>query len=382
MPRIYLDHNASTPLRPEVLEAMLPYLSGRAGNPSSLHTWGREGRAAVEGARASVAAALGCSAAEVCFTGGGTEAINWALKGVARGRWRGRRIVTTQIEHRAVLRVCAELERQGCEVVRVGVDAQGIVDPEEVRRAVHEGTLLISAMHANNETGSMQPVRAIGELAWERGVPFHVDAVQTFGKLPVRVDEVCADLVSISGHKINGPQGVGALYVRGGMDLEPLIHGGGQEGGRRGGTENVAGIVGLGRAVEICAAQAAVLPRPVRALRDRLEQGLLAGLDGVQRNGHPEWRLDNTANLSFRGVDSRDLVLGLDLCGIAAASGSACAAQEPGPSHVLLAMGAGPQRASSAVRFSLGWGNTPKEVEEALERIVEVVERLRRRPGL
>lgn len=382
MSRIYFDHNATTPLRPEVLQAMQPYLAERLGNPSSLHAWGREARAAVEAARATVAGTLRCAPEEVCFTGGGTEAINWALKGVHSGRGAGGRIVTTQIEHKAVLRVCAWLERQGCTVARVGVDAHGVVDAAEVAGAVDDRTVLISVMHANNETGSLQPVCAIGQLAWERGIPFHVDAVQTAGKVPVHVDEVCADLVSISGHKVNGPKGVGALYVRRGMALEPLVHGGGQERGQRGGTENVAGIVGLGRALELCAAEAAAAPRPVQALRDRLEQGLLERLDGLRLNGHPTRRLDNTLNLSFAGVDSEDLVLGLDLCGIAAASGSACAAEEREPSHVLLAMGLEAHHAQSAVRFSLGWGNTEEQVDEALRLIPGVVERLRRRSSL
>lgn len=378
MRRIYFDHNATTPLRPEVLEAMLPYLTEKIGNASSLHRWGREAREGIEKARLAVARGLGCSPEEVHFTSGGTEADNWAIKGVARSQGRrGRRLVTTAIEHYAVLQSCQYLERQGFEVVYVPVDGFGVVDPDDVAQALNDQTILVSVMHANNETGSLQPVEEIGALAWERGIPFHVDAVQTFGKVPVQVDRLNADLVSISAHKINGPKGVGALYVRRGMVLEPLTHGGGHEAGQRAGTENVAGIVGMGRAVELAQAEMAEEEIRLGRLRDRLEEGVLTSLDGVKVNGHPRLRLANTSNLSFRGVESEDLIMGLDLLGVAVASGSACASGEAEPSHVLLAMGLEPDLAASAIRFSLGWGNTEAEVEQVVQILPKLVRRLR-----
>ncbi|MFA6107953.1 MAG: cysteine desulfurase family protein [Candidatus Latescibacterota bacterium] len=383
MPGIYLDHNATTPVRPEVLETMLPYLTERIGNPSSLHRWGREAREGIEGARASVARLLGCAPAEIHFTSGGTEADNWAIKGVAAaaGR-RGQRLVTTRIEHPAVLGACRYLERRGFEVVYLPVDALGVVDPTEVARAVDERTVLISVMHANNETGVLQPVAEIGALAWERGVPLHVDAVQSLGKVAVEVDRLSADLVAVSAHKIGGPKGVGALYVRSGMELESLAHGGGHEHGRRAGTENVAGIVGMGRAAELLLAELVTTRIALARLRDRLEQGVLATVDGVRVNGHPILRLPNTTNLSFAGVDSQDLVKGFDLLGVAAASGSACASDDPSPSHVLVAMGLGPREAAGAVRFSLGRQNTEAEVDRVLGLLPELVARLRRLPAL
>jgi len=378
MTRIYFDHNATTPLRPEVLEAMMPYLMEKCGNASSAHGWGQEARAAVEEARTAVAGALRCAPEEVCFTGGGTEADNWALKGVAlaAGR-RGKRIVTSAVEHHAVWHTCQHLERQGFEVVYVPVDEHGVVDPDDVAQALNDETILISVMHANNETGSLQPAAEIGALAWERGIPFHVDAVQTFGKLPVWVDELNADLVSLSAHKINGPKGTGVLYVRQGMEIDPLMHGGGHEAGRRAGTENVAGIVGMGKATELRMAEMETAPGEWRRLRDRLEAGIVARLGDVKVNGHPQRRLVNTLNVVFRGVEAEGVVLGLDLKGVAAGSGSACTSGETQPSHVLLAMGLEPRLAANAVRFSLGWENTEEEVDYALEALPDIVGRLR-----
>ena len=378
MSRIYLDHNATTPVRPEVLEAMMPYLTEKIGNPSSLHGWGQEARAGMEGARAALAGALRCDPEEVHFTSGGTEADNWAIKGVAAAsRRRGGRIVTTAIEHYAVLQTCQHLAQRGYEVVYIPVDEGGIVDPGEVAQAVNDETALISVMHANNETGSIQPVEEIGSLAWERGIPFHVDAVQTFGKLPVKVDELNADLVSVSAHKINGPKGIGALYIREGMEIEALAHGGGHEWKRRAGTENVPGIVGMGKAVELRMAEMERMEPEMRRLRDRLEEGLVEGLDNVRVNGHPTLRLANTSNLSFGGIESEGIVLGLDLQGVAAASGSACASGETEPSHVLRAMGVESRLATGAVRFSLGWGNSEEQVDCVLQVLPKIVRRLR-----
>ena len=376
MSRIYFDHNATTPLRPQVLEAMMPYLTSAVGNASSIHGYGREARSAVEAARKILAGALGCRADEVYFTSGGTEADNWALEGIARSR-RGRRIVTSAVEHHAVLHTCHHLEQRGYEVIYVPVDEFGVVDVDAVAAAVDENTALVSILHANNETGTIQPVAEIGRLAREKGVPLHVDAVQSFGKLDLRVDEMNADLVSVSAHKINGPKGTGALYVRSGLEIEPWSRGGGQERGLRTGTENVAGIAGLGRAVQLRLEEGKALEKETGVLRDRLQQGLLERVEEVRVNGHPRLRLANTLNLSFRRVEAEAILLDLDLKGVAASSGSACAEGAPEPSHVLLAMGLAPRLASGSVRFSLGWGNTAAEVDYVVEIAPGIVRRLR-----
>lgn len=375
---VYLDHNATTPVRPEVRESMAPFLEAELGNPSSLHARGRSAREGIEQARKSVAAALGCSPAEVYFTAGGTESVNWALKGAAAvHRGAHCRIITTAIEHYAVLRVCSYLERQGVDVVRVPVEPSGIVDPDVVAAAVDERTILISVMHANNETGCVQPVAEIGEIAWRRGIPLHVDAVQSLGRETVRVDSLSADLVSVSAHKVNGPKGVGALFVRRGMALDPLLHGGGQERGQRSGTENVAGIVGFGHAVRLKLDRSGDADIQIRGLRDALETGICEGIPDVRLNGHRQRRLANTANLSFPGVSSESLVRALDRCGIAVASGSACATEESEPSHVLLAMGCDRACADAAVRFSLGWGNTRADIDHVLAVLPDLVAELR-----
>jgi cysteine desulfurase len=312
----------------------------------------------------------------VCFTSGGTEADTWALTGIARLRGAGR-IVTTAIEHAAVWRTCEYLAGQGYEVVSVPVDGRGVVDLEAMARAIAGGAALVSAMHANNETGVLQPVAAIGRLARQQGVPFHVDAVQSFGRVPVRVDELGADLLSVSAHKLGGPRGIGALYIRPGTTLAPLIHGGPQEGGRRGGTENVAGIVGFGRACGLAAAGLDPEAARLSALRDRLEAGVLSALDRVRVNGPPAARLPNTASLCLTGAGSEAVLLGLDLAGVAASAGSACTSGEGTPSRVLLAMGLAPRLAASAMRFSLGWTTAAADVDYALEVLPGIVRRLR-----
>ncbi len=378
MTRIYFDHNATTPLRPQVLEAMMPFLTSSVGNASSIHGYGREARIAVEAARDILARALGCRPPEVYFTSGGTEADNWAIEGIARSRrGRGRRIVTSSVEHHAVLHTCRHLEQRGYEVIYAPVDAYGVVDLDAVEAAIDEDTVLVSVMHANNETGTVQPLAEIGRLARQKGVPLHLDAVQSFGKLDLRVDELNADLVSVSAHKINGPKGTGALYVRSGMEIEPWSRGGGQEGGLRTGTENVAGIVGLGRAVQLRLEEGKALEEEAGVLRDRLQQGLLQRVEDVRVNGHPRRRLANTLNLAFQGVEAEAILLDLDLKGVAASSGSACAEGAPEPSHVLLAMGLAPRQASGSVRFSLGWGNTAAEVDYVVEIAPGIVRRLR-----
>ena len=375
MAGIYFDHNATTPVRPEVLEIMLPYMTELMGNASSIHRVGQEARAGIEGAREIIARALGCGASEVYFTSGGTEADNWALRGVAARR--GGRIVTTRIEHHAVWHMCEYLEKQGREVVYLPVDEYGVVNPDDVRAVLDDDTALVSVMHANNETGSVQPIGEIGALTRARGIPLHVDAVQSFGKIAFSVDEWNADLVSLSAHKINGPKGVGALYIRAGMEIEAQSYGGGHERQMRAGTENVAGIVGFGRAAELRLDEGERLEEEVGALRQRLERGIVAALEDVKVNGHPQRRLGNTLNVSFHGIEAEAVVLGLDLEGIAVGSGSACSSGTTEPSHVLLAMGLESRQAASAVRFSLGWGNTAAEVDSVLGVLPGIIGRLR-----
>ena len=373
---IYFDHNATTPLRPEVLALMQRYLAEEFGNPSSLHSFGQRAKAGLEEARGRLANGLGCAPEEVHFTSGGTEADNWALLGSALPH-RGGRIVTTAIEHHAVLHTCRYLEGLGFEVCQVRPDARGRIDPGAVGALLNERTILVSIMHANNETGVLQPVEEIGRLARQQGVPLHVDAVQSFGKVLVQVDQLGADLVAVSAHKLNGPKGVGALYVRRGTRLKNWTHGGGHEGGRRAGTENVAGIAGFGLAAELTLAEQATRQRQLGWLRDRLEAGILAKLAGVEINGQGAPRLANTLNLSIAGVQSEALLLGLDLEGVAVSSGSACSAGGEAPSHVLLAMGLERKRAAGALRFSLGWGSSEAEVDRVVAPLPGLVSRLR-----
>ncbi len=374
---IYLDHNATTPIHPRVLEVMLPFLEGACGNPSSIHSIGIQARQGIEEARASLATALACAPEEIHFTSGGTEADNWAIKGLNATRARCR-IVTSAIEHHAVLHTCQFLESMGHEVVYVPVDTHGVLDLEALETSLDGGdTSLLSIMHANNETGSLQPVEEAGRMARERGIPFHVDAVQTFGKLLVHPSKFNADAVSVSAHKINGPKGVGALYVRAGTTIEALMHGGDHEGGLRAGTENVASIVGFGRAVELTRRELGQAPKHWGRLRDRLESGLSAALDDIVIHGHGGARLANTSSIAFTGVESEAVVMGLDLAGIAVSSGSACASGSTDPSHVLLAMGLEPRLAASSVRFSIGYSNDQEEIDRVIGIVPEVVTRLR-----
>ena len=372
---VYLDHAATTPVDPRVLQAMMPFFSEHPGNASSLHAFGQEARRAVDQARAEVAAAVGARPAEVVFTSGATESDNLAVLGVAFAS-RGRHILTSAIEHHAVLEACHVLEAQGYAVTRVPVDARGVVDPDDVRRALRPDTVLVSVMAANNEIGTLQPVAEIGRLTRERQIPFHSDATQLVGAMPVDVDELGVDLLSLSAHKRYGPKGVGALYIRPGVPLMPLQRGGSHERGRRGGTENVPGIVGLGAALRIAVREMAEEHRRVTALRDRLMRGALA-LPGAQLNGDPGRRLANNVNLSFDGTDSQSLVMGLDLHGVAASAGSACSSGSMEPSHVLVALGLAPQRAASAVRLTLGRTTSDADISYALDALRDVVDRLR-----
>jgi cysteine desulfurase len=367
---IYLDYNATTPLDPVVVEAMTATLRENFGNPSSSHAYGIRAREAVELARAQVAALLGCAPDEVVFTGGGSESDNHALKGVAEAhRDRGDHIITSQVEHPAVLNTCRWLERQGFRVTYLPVDRYGQVDPDDVARAITPKTILISIMHAQNEVGTIQPIAAIGEIARAHGVLFHTDAAQSVGKIPTRVDELKVDLLTVAGHKLYGPKGVGALFVRRGTKLAPFIHGAGHEAGRRAGTENVAGIVGLGEAGRIAGENLDETAARLQSLRDRLYQGLTTDVEGVYLNGHPTQRLPNTLNLSFEGLDGNTLLVALPE--IAASTGSACHAGNTEPSAVLLAMGVPPALALGAVRFSLGRWTTAEEVNQVVSLLAE-----------
>lgn len=378
MNRIYLDHAATTPADPRVVEAMLPYWSGRFGNPSSIHSLGLETRKAVAEAREKVALLIGAGSGEIIFTSGGTEADNLAVKGVAAANaQRGRHIVTTGIEHHAVEGSCRYLEGQGFRVSFVGVDRYGMVDPREIEAAVTDQTILISVMHANNEVGTVQPIEEIGRMARSRGICFHTDAVQTAGHTPVNVDELGVDLLAISGHKLYGPKGVGVLYVRQGTRIAPLIHGGGQERGLRSSTENVPGIVGLGRAAEIAGAEMAAEAEHVTRLRDRLADGLLQRIPQVRLNGHPVRRLPNNVNVSVASVEGEALAVSLDQEGIAASTGSACSSETMEASHVLRAMGVPVELARGSVRFSLGRDTTEADIDHVMEAFPRIVGKLR-----
>jgi len=375
MRRVYLDNNATTPVLPEVLETMRPYFGERFGNASSIHHHGQETRAAVEDARASVAALLGCRESEVVFTSGGTEGDNLAIAGLANS---GDHVITSSVEHHAVIHACKHLEEAGCEVTFLPVDGQGLVAPEDVRRALRPNTKLISIMMANNETGVLQPVEEIGKIAAEADVFFHTDAVQAAGKVAIDVKRIGCDALSISGHKMHAPQGVGALYVRKGTHIRPLFYGGRHERSRRAGTENVPGIVALGKAAEL-ALQAFERgeDKKMTALRDRLQQGIVSQVDEVGVNGNGAPRVPNTTNVYFDHIEGEALVIALDLKGLAVSTGAACSSGAIEPSHVLTAMGLRGDRARASIRFSLGKQNTAEDVDFALALVPETVARLR-----
>jgi cysteine desulfurase len=378
---IYLDHAATTPVDPAVLEAMLPYLRGMYGNPSSVYGPGREARAAIDAARDGVAAALGCQAREVIFTSGGSESDNLAIRGVAiRNRERGNHLVCSQVEHHAVLHTCQDLERAGFEVTYLPVDALGRVDPADLRDALRPETVLVSIMTGNNEVGTVQPVREMAAITHEHSSAyFHTDAVQAFGKLPVKVDDLGADLLTISAHKIHGPKGIGALYVRMGTRIQPLITGGGHERNRRAGTENVAGIAGLAAAVHLAEANRERDAGLMRAARDRLIEGFGTRLPDARLTGDPTERLPHHASFVIPGVEGDALLMRLDRAGVYASSGSACTSGSLEPSHVLLAMGISPAEALTSLRLTVGKNTTAAEVDEALDLIVTNVNALRER---
>jgi len=377
MRRVYLDNNATTPVLPEVLEAMRPYFAEQFGNASSIHHHGQQARAAVERARGSVAELLGCRAAEVVFTSGGTEADNLALFGLIDVE-KGDHVITSTIEHHAVLHSAKRLAELGCDVTYVPVDGQGRVDPEDIRRALRPNTNLISVMMANNETGVLQPVGEIGKLAAEADVYFHTDAVQAAGKVPLEVERIGCDLLSLSGHKMHAPQGIGALFVRKGTLLRPLLYGGSHERSRRAGTENVPGIVGLGKAAELAvAALAGGEMERLGALRDRIQRTVLESIEATGVNGEGAPRVPTTTNLYFEFIEGEAMVIALDLKGVAAATGAACSSGATEPSHVLTAMGLRPERARGSLRLSLGKQNTSEDVDFALSVLPDVVARLR-----
>jgi cysteine desulfurase len=375
---IYLDYNSTTPVDRAVLDAMLPYFADNFGNASSIHSSGQRGRSAVDAARDSVAALIGAKTAEIVFTSGGTEADNLALFGsVVASNHSRKHIITTAIEHHAVLNAAQALEKQGIDVTYVPVGASGIVDPQDVRRALRPETILISVMHANNELGTIQPIEEIGRIAAEADVYFHCDAVQSAGKLPLDVNRLGVDLLSISAHKIYGPKGVGALYVRAGTPLEPQFHGGHHERDRRPGTENVPGIVGFGKAAELARVRLTADSARIESLRDRLEEMLLNSLASVHVNGDHSRRIPNTTNLAFTAAGGEALVIALDLQGVACSTGAACSSGAVEPSHVLLAIGLSPDEARSSLRFSLGRTTTAAEIDRAVDIIPPTVERLR-----
>jgi cysteine desulfurase len=376
MRRVYLDHNASTPVHPEVLAAMLPYFAEQYGNPSSIHGFGREARDAVEAARDEIARFLRVAPEEIVFTSGGTESDNLAIKGVAHARATGH-IVTSAVEHHAVLRTCQALERSGYAVTYLPVDATGLVDPDAVRRAIRPDTILITIMFANSEVGTIMPMAEIGRVAREHAIPFHTDGVQAFGKIPFDVTELGIGLLSCSSHKIYGPKGLGALYIRKGTKMVSIQHGGDHERRRRAGTENVPAIVGFGKAVAVRARDMHEEARRVRRLRDRLWDGVRDRVPEVRLNGHPTERLPGTVNLSFRGVEAESLILALDLKGIGASAGSACTSGSLEPSYVVTAMGVPTEWALGALRCSLGRSTSDEDIDYVLETLPAAVGRIR-----
>ncbi|WAM32460.1 cysteine desulfurase NifS [Caldicellulosiruptor naganoensis] len=375
---IYFDHAATTPLKKEVLEEMMPYLTEQYGNPSTIYKLGREAKKVIELARERVAKALNAEVQEIFFTSGGTESDNWALKGVAfANRDKGKHIITTTIEHHAVLHPLKYLEGLGFEVTYVPVEPNGIVDPQKVKEAIRDDTILISVMLANNEIGTIQPVKEIARIAKERGIIVHTDAVQAIGQIPVDVKDLDVDLLSLSAHKFYGPKGVGALYIKKGTKIHPFSHGGAQERNRRAGTENVAGIVGLGKAIELATANLTEYASRLQKLRDKLIDGVLSKIDYVRLNGDRYNRLPSNANFSFEFIEGESLLLMLDMKGIAASSGSACTSGSLDPSHVLLAIGLEHEVAHGSLRITLGEDNTEEDIDYLLEVLPEIVSRLR-----
>ena len=376
--RIYMDHAATTYVKPEVLDAMTPYFTEHFGNPSSIHSFARETKKAIDHAREQVANAIGATPSEIFFTSGATESDNWALRGMAyQHKNKGNHIITTAIEHHAMLHTCQALEKEGFEVTYLEVDENGLVTPEQVKNAITDKTILVSVMFANNEIGTIEPIEQIGAVCKEKGVVFHTDAVQAFGAVPIDVNKMNIDLLSITGHKLYGPKGTGALYIRKGVILKNLIEGGAQERGKRPGTENIAGIVGLGKAAELANEHMEENAARLTALRDKLIDGILQQIPETRLNGHRTKRLPNNVNICFRYIEGESLLLLLDRAGIAASSGSACTSGSLDPSHVLLAIGLPHEIAHGSLRLTLGACTTEEDVLYTIETLKTIVERLR-----
>lgn len=375
---IYLDHAATTATRPEVVEAMLPYFTESFGNPSSVYGFSNKSKDAIATARDTIAKSLNADSKDIYFTAGGSESDNWALKETARVyKDKGRHIITSAIEHHAILHTCEFLEKEGFEVTYVGVDENGIIKMDELKAAIRPDTILISVMFANNEIGTIQPIKEIGALAKENGILFHTDAVQAYGQLPIDVNELNIDMLSASGHKLNGPKGIGFLYIRKGIKIRNLIHGGGQERARRAGTENVPGIVGLGKAVEIAVDTMNERTAKEIELRDYLVERVLAEIPYTRLNGDRFNRLPNNANFSFQFIEGESLLIMLDMAGICGSSGSACTSGSLDPSHVLLGIGLPHEIAHGSLRLTLGDENTKEEIDYVIENLKEIVQKLR-----
>jgi cysteine desulfurase len=376
--RIYMDHAATTYTKREVLDEMLPYFTSAYGNPSSVHSFGREARKALDLARERTAKALNADPNEIFFTAGGSESDNWAIKGAALANQKnGNHIITTAIEHHGVLHTCEYLARNGFEVTYLPVDEHGLVTPEQVRDAITDKTILITIMAANNEIGTIQPIKEIGAIAKERNILFHTDAVQAIGSVPIDVMDMNIDLLSLSAHKFYGPKGVGALYIRKGVKVQRMIHGGAQERNRRAGTENLPAIVGLGKAIELATQDIPGNNARLEAMRDRLISGILSTVDNTRLNGHPTKRLPGNVNFSFEFIEGEALLLSLDIKGIAGSSGSACTSGSLDPSHVLLAIGLPHEIAHGSLRLTLGDQNTDEEIDYVLEVLPQIVQKLR-----
>ena len=378
MKQIYMDHGATTPVDPLVVDAMLPYFTETFGNASSLHSFGQEATSALEQSRQQVAVSIGAKPEEIIFTSGGTESDNLAIKGIAyRNSGKGKHIITSTIEHPAILNTCAYLEKEGFDVTYVPADSDGIIDMDELKKAIRDDTILISVMHANNEIGTIQPISDISKLAKEKSIYLHTDAVQSLGKIAVNVDKLGVDLLSMSSHKIHGPKGVGALYVRKGTPLQALAHGGSHERSMRAGTENISGIVGFAKAVALADERLVDDEKHMTQLRDSLIGKVMDSIDDVELSGHPTNRLPNNVNLRFSFIEGESMLLFLDMKGIAISTGSACSSKSLEPSHVLTAIGLRPEDSHGSLRITLGKDNTQEEVDYVVDALVEVVGRLR-----
>lgn len=379
MERIYLDYAATTPCDPQVLEAMKPYFFEKFGNPSSIHSFGQEAKKGMEDARQELASFLGAKPEEIVFTSGGTESNNFAIFGIAGAQEKkGNHIITSVIEHHAVLEPCKSLEKRGYNVTYVKVDKGGIIDPADVKKAINDKTILISIMHANNEIGAIQPIADIGKIAQERGITFHTDGVQTVGHISTNVDELNVDLLSLSAHKFYGPKGIGALYIRKGARINRFLHGGDQERGRRASTSNVSGIVGLGKAIELCRQKMEEEAKLQIVLRDKLIQNLIKKVEKVYLNGHPTLRLPNNVNVSSEYIEGESMLLNLDMLGVAASTGSACTSSSLEPSHVLLAIGRTHETAHGSLRFSLGRWTKEADIDYVLDVLPPIIDKLRK----